>query len=65
MHMPLAILLDKTYTFAKLRLFRNSTPYAGLREYISRFNHLQKLKESKIHPIESFIEYVKYSRTSK
>lgn len=65
MHMPLATLLDKTYSFAKLRLFCNSTPHTGLREYILRFSHVQKLKESKIHPIESFLEYVKYSRTSK
>lgn len=65
MHMPLTTILDKTFLFAKQRLFCNSTPYTGLLEYISRFSHEQNLKESKIHPIESFIQYVKYSRTSK
>ncbi|VVC28670.1 Hypothetical protein CINCED_3A009897 [Cinara cedri] len=61
-HMPLSILLDNTCYFAKQRLFRNSTPHKGLKEYISRFNNPYLLKESKIHPIESFVEYVKYSR---
>ncbi|VVC32718.1 TROVE domain [Cinara cedri] len=64
-HMPLITLLNKTYSFAKLRLFHNSTPHTGLTEYISRFTNTQELKESRIHPIESFVEYVKYSRMSK
>lgn len=64
MHMPLKALLENTFFFAKQRLFYNSTPDVGLWVYISRFNNAHELKKSKIHPIESFIEYVRYSRTS-
>jgi len=62
--MPLKTLLENTFFFAKQRLFCNSTPDAGLWEFILRFNNTIQLKKSRIHPIESFIEYVRYSRTS-
>lgn len=63
MHMPLRALLENTFLFAKRRLFCNSTPNEGLWEYILRFNNVVQLQKSRIHPIESYIEYVKYSRT--
>lgn len=62
--MPLKTLLEKTFHFAKQKLFHNSTPYVGLWEFILRFNNSVQLQKSQIHPIESYIEYVKYSRTS-
>lgn len=65
MHMPLRTLLDNTFFFAKKKLFHNSTPDVGLWEYILRFNNTVELKKSKIHPIEPFLEYVKYSRNKK
>lgn len=64
MHMPLRTLLENTFYLAKHRLFRNSSPDIGLWEFILRFNNTNELQKSQIHPIESFIEYVKYSRTS-
>jgi len=63
--MPLKTLLEKTFYLAKQRLFYNSSPDVGLWEYILRFNNLVQLEKSRIHPIESYIEYVKYSRTSR
>jgi len=64
MHLSLEKILENTFFFAKNRLFRNSTPDVGLWEYILRFNNTSLLKKSQIHPIESFIEYAKYARTS-
>jgi len=64
MHLPLKTILENTFFFAKNRLFRNVTPDVGLWEYILRFNNTTLLKKSQIHPIEPFIQYVKYSRTS-
>lgn len=64
MHMPLRTLLDNTFFFAKHKLFFNSTPDLGLWGFILRFNNTLELEKSKIHPIESFLEYVRYSRTS-
>lgn len=63
MHMSLRELLNNIFYFSKQRLFHNSTPDLGLWEFILRFNNAFLLKKSRIHPIESFIEYVKYSRT--
>lgn len=62
MHMPLRKLLDNTFFFAKQKLFCNTTPDVGLWEFILRFNNIAELKKSKIHPIEPFLAYVKYSR---
>lgn len=61
--MPLRALLDNTLFFAKQKLFWNSTPHDGLWEFILRFNNSTFVKKSRIHPIESYIEFVKYSRT--
>lgn len=63
MHMPLRDLLDNTFSFAKHKLFANATPDIGLWEFILRFNNTVQLRKHHIHPIESYIEYVKYSRT--
>jgi len=63
-HMPLKILLEKTFYFAKQKLFCNSTPDIGLWEFILRFSNTIELRKSRIHPIEPYIEFVKYSRTS-
>ncbi|XP_029348648.1 60 kDa SS-A/Ro ribonucleoprotein-like [Acyrthosiphon pisum] len=63
MHFPLEKLLENTFFFAKNKLFHNSTPDVGLREYILRFNNTILLKTSQIHPIEPFIQYAKYART--
>ncbi|XP_060851709.1 uncharacterized protein LOC132930067 [Rhopalosiphum padi] len=64
MNLPLKTILENTFFFAKNRLFCNSSSEVGLWEYILRFNNRTLLKKSQIHPIESFIEYVKYSRTA-
>lgn len=64
MHLPLKTILDNTFFYAKHRVFCNLTPDVGLWEYISRFNNTVLLRKSQIHPIESFIQYVKYARTS-
>uniref|UniRef100_A0A2H8U049 SS-A/Ro ribonucleoprotein n=1 Tax=Melanaphis sacchari TaxID=742174 RepID=A0A2H8U049_9HEMI len=64
MHLPLKTILDNTFFFAKNRLFCNSSSDVGLWEYILRFNNTNLLKKSKIHPIEPYIEYAKYSRTA-
>jgi hypothetical protein len=64
MHLPLRILLDNTFFFARKRLFKNSTPDTGLWEFILRFNNPHEVKKWRIHPIESYLAYVRYSRTS-
>jgi len=64
MHLSLEKILENTFFFAKNRLFHNSTPDVGLWEYILRFNNTSLLKKSRIHPIEPYIEYAKYARTS-
>lgn len=62
--MPLRMVLDQTFYFSKIKFFQNNTFHNGVGAYILRFNDTLELKESKIHPIESFIEFAKYTRTS-
>lgn len=64
MHMPLATLLDNTFRFAKRRFFIDvsSTEMEGIWAFISRFSNKIELKNSGIHPIEPFLQYIKYSR---
>lgn len=64
MHLSLKKMLENTFFFAKNRLFCNSKSNVGLWEYILRFNNSSLLKKSQIHPIEPFIQYAKYARTS-
>lgn len=64
MNLPLKIILDNTLFFAKNRLFSNMSASVGLWEYILRFNNITLLKKSQIHPIEPYLQYVKYTRTA-
>lgn len=59
--MPLKALLDYILLFARHKVF-NSKLNIGNREYIARFINPLDVQESRIHPIESFVAYVNYSR---
>lgn len=65
--MPLRDVLDMTFYFAKQKLFvhRKKALYDGLTEYMLRFENSRQLQIHHIHPIESYLEFVKYSRTFK
>ncbi|XP_050523905.1 uncharacterized protein LOC126895752 [Daktulosphaira vitifoliae] len=63
LHMPLKTLLDNTFRFAKKKLFLNIAPQEGLWNFILRFNNVMELEKEKIHPIEAFIQFARYSRT--
>lgn len=64
MNLSLKAILDNTLFFAKNRLFSNMSSSVGLWEYILRFNNTTLLKKSQIHPIEPYLQYVKYTRTA-
>lgn len=61
--MPLKTLLDNTFRFAKKKLFLNTAPQEGLLKFILRFSNAVELEKEKIHPIEAFIQFARYSRT--
>ncbi|XP_050423592.1 uncharacterized protein LOC126835217 [Adelges cooleyi] len=63
MHMPLRSLLECTFNLSKRKLFINRPPHDVLWHYILRFNDIKDLEKEQIHPIESFIQYARYSRT--
>lgn len=58
------MVLENTFFFSKNKVFQNNTLYNGVTAFILRFNDTLELRESQIHPIESFIEYARYTRTS-
>lgn len=60
--MPLRALLDNTLRFSRQKIFYPSSTRIGTWEYIARFSNSLHLQKSRIHPIESFVEYIKYSR---
>ncbi|KAE9528516.1 hypothetical protein AGLY_012087 [Aphis glycines] len=61
--LPLNILLDNTFSFSQHRLFHNLRGRIGCMEFIMRFNNIKEIQESEIHPFESYLEYLRYTKT--
>ncbi|XP_026819290.1 uncharacterized protein LOC113557950 [Rhopalosiphum maidis] len=61
--LSLRTLLDNTYSFSQHCLFQNLMGNEGCIEFILRFNNHKALQESEIHPIESYLEYLRYVRS--
>lgn len=61
--LPLNILLDNTFSFSQHRLFHNLMGSVGCMEFIMRFNNIQAIQESEIHPFEPYLEYLRYTKT--
>ncbi|XP_026819185.1 uncharacterized protein LOC113557842 [Rhopalosiphum maidis] len=63
--LPLKTLLDNTYTFARHHLFQNETGNEGCMEFILRFNNYKAIQEAEIHPIQPYLEYLRYTRSGR
>lgn len=59
------MLLENVFYFSKHKVFNSDkTSDAVVMKFISYFDDSDKLQESQIHPIDSFLQYVRYSRTT-